>query len=103
MSIHLQDIADCDTLTLHVTPEVLQFIGPCNDGRRHRRGTYLFPFAYKLYHSGLELRCRSAPGRHQGRGEVFLAPEGIGRETAARGAIHQCLRIILNSDSKRDS
>jgi hypothetical protein len=25
-----------------VTPQVLQFIGPSNDGRRHGRGTYLF-------------------------------------------------------------
>jgi hypothetical protein len=25
-----------------VTPQVFQFIGPSNDGRRHGRGTYLF-------------------------------------------------------------
>jgi hypothetical protein len=45
MSIREQDIADCDTLTLHVTPEVLQFIGPCNDGRRHIRGDFLLNLA----------------------------------------------------------
>jgi hypothetical protein len=33
-----------------VTPQVFQFIGPSNDGRRHGRGTYLF------FKQGLGLR-----------------------------------------------
>jgi hypothetical protein len=33
-------LTQCDTMT----PQVFQFIGPSNDGRRHGRGTYLFVF-----------------------------------------------------------
>jgi hypothetical protein len=31
-------VTHCETF---VTPKVFKFIGPCKDGRRHGRGTYL--------------------------------------------------------------
>jgi hypothetical protein len=42
----------CDTkwhFNTFVTPQVFQFIGPSNDGRRHGRGTYLFVYDRSIH------------------------------------------------------
>jgi hypothetical protein len=58
-----------------VTPQVFQFIGPSNDGRRHGRGThlfvsdkesYLYPICMKFdeesdRESGAKTHVRTAP------------------------------------------
>jgi hypothetical protein len=52
-----------------VTPQVFQFIGPSNDGRRHGRGTYL------LYLVRADARFNSMVGPnllHFARGNVNI-------------------------------
>jgi hypothetical protein len=51
-----------------VTPQVFQFIGPSNDGRRHGRGTYLFLIVFNrtrvcLISAKIVFECRSRTRR----------------------------------------